>query len=355
GGQLIDLNDNENISTSLISFTWSLNGVEQSTTVLSVNIEQTFGGIETAYVFVLAGDPLPQFSSAAEFEAFDDRISSFGLPLLHDLGPGDTIDMNTVPWISRSENDYIRVQEDPFDTVYIPGGSGSDTIDFSDSYNSFIYLNYAGVAGPLTVSINGPEDEGSVIKQGVGTDSFVDLSSQLAAGWFTPNGGLGISGTTGDDTFTITLDEQWVELTGGPGNDTFNLDLPTAGIVRLNYNFYFGQAVTSGIVVDLNTGIVSNDGFGSTDQINAVIGETFGFSRIEIQATRFADFILGSDENERFIPLGGDDTIDGGGGIDLVRYDRSGISAVDINLASGIGTGTYFGRRSRTLFPISNR
>lgn len=352
GGQLIDLNDNENVSTSLISFTWSLNGVEQSTTILSVNIEQTFGGIETSYVFILAGDLLPQFSSAAEFEAFGDSISNFGLPLLHDLGPGDTIDMNTVPWISRSESDYIRVPDDPFDTVVIPGGSGSDIIDFSDSYNSYVNLNYAELAGPLTVSIDGSADEGSIIKQGVGTDTLVSVENQLASGWFSGFGGLVVFGSNGDDTFTMSLGpQQWIGFGAGPGNDTYNLDVTNQGGVRISYSLFNGPVPISGIVADLNSGAVSNNGHGGTDQINV----TPGFGYVEIEATQFADNIIGSAANERFIPLGGDDTIDGGGGIDMVRYDRSGVSAVDINLATGIGTGSYLGEAfTHTLSNIEN-
>lgn len=334
-GQTIDT---QPASTSLISFNWPLNGVQQSTTILAVNFEDPLNNFEFAYVFVVGGTPLPEISSAAEFEAFGSTLTNFGSTLLHDPGPGDTIDISAIPGVTVSENDYIRVQDDPFSTMFIPGGAGSDLIDFSLSFNTYVYLDYAGLSGPINVTLDGPTSSGSIIKQGVGTDSFVALDNQLSAGWFSSTGGLAVAGTNGDDTFTVSLDEQWVEFIGGPGNNTFNLDMTSFAIARLTYNIYDGQGPASGIVVDLNNGTVSNNGYGGTDQINVT-----GLGRVEIHGTGRADSIIGSAANERFIPLGGNDTIDGGGGVDLVRYDRGGISGVDINLATGIGTGAYFG------------
>ncbi|MFU8863436.1 MAG: beta strand repeat-containing protein [Rhodobacterales bacterium] len=338
-GQTIDT---QPASTSLISFNWPLNGVQQSTTILAINFEDPLNNFEVAYVFVVGGTPLPEISSAAEFEAFGSTLTNFGSTLLHDPGPGDTIDMSAIPGVTVSENDYIRVQDDPFSTMFIPGGAGSDLIDFTGSFSTYVYLDYAGLSGPINATLDGLTSfgsiSGSIIKQGIGTDSFVALDSQLSAGWFSSTGGLAVAGTNGDDTFTVSLDEQWVEFIGGPGNNTFNLDMTSSAIVRVSYNFFGGQGPDSGIVVDLNFGTVSNNGYGGTDQINVT-----GFGRVEIQGTGRADSIIGSAANERFIPLGGNDTIDGGGGIDMVRYDRGGISAVDINLATGIGTGTYFG------------
>lgn len=144
-GQIID---GEDASTSLISLTWNNNGVQQSTTILAINFEDPFSGIETAYAFVVGGAPLPEFTSAAMFDAFDEAFTSFGLPLLHNPGPGDTIDMSAIPGVTTSENDYIRVPDDSFSNVL--SSSGSDTIDFSDSYFSTVYLNYADTAGPMT-------------------------------------------------------------------------------------------------------------------------------------------------------------------------------------------------------------
>ena len=338
-GQTIDT---QPASTSLISFNWPLNGVQQSTTILAVNFEDPLNNFEFAYVFVVGGTPLPEISSAAEFEAFGDTLTNFGATLLHDPGPGNTIDMSAIPGVTVSENDYIRVQNDPFSTIFIPGSAGSDLIDFTGSFSTYVYLDYAGLSGPINATLDGLTSfgsiSGSIIKQGIGTDSFVALDSQLSAGWFSSTGGLAVAGTNGDDTFTVSLDEQWVEFIGGPGNNTFNLDMTSSAIVRVSYNFFGGQGPASGIVVDLNSGTVSNNGYGGTDQINVT-----GFGRVEIQGTGRADSIIGSAANERFIPLGGNDTIDGGGGIDMVRYDRGGISGIDINLATGIGTGTYFG------------
>ena len=61
------------------------------------------------------------------------------------------------------------------------------------------------------------------------------------------------------------------------------------------------------MVANLATGVISNDGFGWQDTINAATG-----SRIEIRATDLADVLTGSAGDDRFITRGGNDTVNGG-------------------------------------------
>lgn len=62
-----------------------------------------------------------------------------------------------------------------------------------------------------------------------------------------------------------------------------------------------------------------------------------------IQGGAGNDSITGSDRNERFILMGGTDNLDAGGGWDSLRYDRSGVGAVTVNLATGLATSTWNG------------
>ena len=57
------------------------------------------------------------------------------------------------------------------------------------------------------------------------------------------------------------------------------------------------------------------------------------------------DVITGSAEDEWFIPQAGNDTIDGGGGTDTLRYGRGGTTGpLEINFATGVATGSFEGQ-----------
>ncbi|SHK15650.1 hypothetical protein SAMN05444000_12047 [Shimia gijangensis] len=131
-------------------------------------------------------------------------------------------------------------------------------------------------------------------------------------------------------------------MSGGHGDDTFNIG--GDGIVRISFRYNGFESTfenaTLGAVVDLSTGTVSNDGFGGQDTIT-VIGSS---ARVEIEGTRINDSITGSSRDERFILHQGDDTLDAGDGWDMIRYDRSGVGSVNINLATGQAFGIWEGQ-----------
>jgi Ca2+-binding RTX toxin-like protein len=348
GGQVFE--GVEPIENMLQGITWTAANGPQNTTLAVVTHEPGGPGTSEAIIFAVGGTALPEIASVAEFQAFFAGVTYFGAPL-HTVGPGSTIDLSAIPGVTAQQDDYFRVENDPFETFALPGGQGSDTIDFTDVLDTYTVLDYAGLAGPITVTIDAENETGSVVKAGVGTDSFIALGDGLEAGWNTTTGGLSFVGTNAGDTFTASLYEEWVEFVGGGGNDIYNLDLTDPGIVRLSFDRYNGQNATSGISVNLLTGSVADDGFGGEDQINAIAGS----GRLEINATALTDTIIGSDARERFILLGGNDTLNGGGGNDLVRYDRSGISAVSVDLEAGVATGSHQGTAfSHTLLNVES-
>jgi hypothetical protein len=64
-----------------------------------------------------------------------------------------------------------------------------------------------------------------------------------------------------------------------------------------------------------------------------------------LRGTELADRLRGSDRDDYFIGLGGNDTIDGGAGTDLVRYDNTdGGEGVFVDLAQGIARVRWDGR-----------
>jgi Ca2+-binding RTX toxin-like protein len=138
-----------------------------------------------------------------------------------------------------------------------------------------------------------------------------------ASGADTINGGGGddfIAGRGGADS-----------IDGGTGFDfiSYELDAAAGGGAAVNVNLSTGQAT---------------DGFGSTD--------TLVLNTIEaVRGTAFADTFTGSnrtDDSEHFQGLAGNDTINGLGGFDEVRYDRDatsgGAGAVTVNLTTGFAT-----------------
>ena len=248
-----------------------------------------------------------------------------------DGGPGDD-EINP-----RDNRDWDNVFASTGDDriVYTENDNGWQGLYYSRSWRSArTALDESGI----TVTLDGAANRATVDKGSNGTDTIVDVSKPLDAGW--TYGGLGIYGTKGDDVFNLTLDRrQWMLVRGESGNDTFNLrshgwvsdELPSSTI-RVEYDSSPG-----GIEIDLRAGRATNDGFGDVDTF------TFNDGDFEIQGSNHSDTILGSDGDDRFIGRGGNDVIDGRGGYDQVRFDRRGMGAVVVNLGAGTATGTYNG------------
>jgi hypothetical protein len=72
--------------------------------------------------------------------------------------------------------------------------------------------------------------------------------------------------------------------------------------------------------VDLSTGIVL-DGTGGTDTLIDIH---------TVHGTSFDDIFKGSASDDQFWTLGGNDTVDGGAGLDIVTYYRVGLDEVSI-------------------------
>src|SRR6056297_1842396 len=79
-------------------------------------------------------------------------------------------------------------------------------------------LPWPSIAPPFT-QVDGGANTGSVVKDGLGTDTFTNVNAPLFSGWTT--GGLSIVGTSGADTFNVSPEgEQWMSIQPGDGIDT---------------------------------------------------------------------------------------------------------------------------------------
>ncbi|MDD9983848.1 MAG: calcium-binding protein [Gammaproteobacteria bacterium] len=326
-------NDRFNVRSGNVRLSYrfaSKQGIDVDLAAGRVN-DDGFGGVDTivGHVHSLVGG------------ASDDTIrGTDGVDQLEG-GPGDD-EINP-----RDNHDW--------DAVY--ASTGNDRIVYTENENGWQSLHYdRSLVGTLpeldesgvTVTLDGAANRATVDKGSNGTDTIVDVSKPLDAGWTT--GGLGLYGTKGDDVFNLTLDrEQWMLVRGEAGNDTFNLrshrwesEALQSATIRVDY-----VSSPGGIEIDLRAGRATNDGFGNVDTF------TFNDGDFQIRGSNLSDTILGSDGDDLFIGRGGDDVIDGRGGWDQVRFDRNGVGAVVVDLGKGTATGTWFGEAfSYTLTSI---
>ena len=187
---------------------------------------------------------------------------------------------------------------------FFEGGAGDDTIDggaifrryWSDTNNFAVYTN-----APSAVVVDLPA---GTAKGGDGNDTLLNINGVVGSGF--------------DDTLIGGGVSRFFE--GGPGSDS---------IVGGGFDTLIARS-DSPVTVNLQTGTVL-DGYGSTDTVSGII---------YVSGSSFSDSIVGSDRGslrnglpydvEQFQGQGGDDTIDGGKGVDLVDYSAtaSGVTVV---------------------------
>ncbi len=358
--------------TSIFQLNWTDSGnVARVSTILILEERDAnvppFGTVDSQHIFLLGGDALPTFNSLAEFNDFlNNDLDVFDIPPASSpFGPDKDIALSSLSG-SSTENDLIigddgdnefdggagndtilgldgsdtllggdgndslnpGTNDDGYDEI-VPG-AGQDTVDFSDvDSTTSVGLGQWDLDAGVTVTINGQTNTASVDKGVNGTTQIINVGNTFT--W-----GLSVFGSSHNDIFNITPvndEDTFLGVTGREGDDTFNF-FAGDGFVRLNYR---QSDVTSGVNVNLNTGLVSNDGYGDQDTINGVENLS------ELRTTMLDDSVLGSDGRDRVILMAGNDTADGGDGFDLIRYDRSQVEAVNVNLQTGTATGTWRG------------
>ncbi|WP_136635879.1 beta strand repeat-containing protein [Pseudooceanicola onchidii] len=311
GGMSAGITANLNLATGTVTGEWQTVGFSQNLT----NIEAIRG--------TDLNDTLIGNADANRLEGEDGNDTITGNAGNDTLSGGDGSD----EIFGGSGDDYINPGENSsYD--YVDGGRGNDTIDLSNIVNGYVDIGNEFVSGPLTVSIDGVANTGSINAGADGTDTIINVKNALDAGWY--NGGLGVRGTSQGDTFTIHFDsEQWAEFDPYGGNDTINVT--GNGALKLNYG-----TSDSAVTANLATGIIQQDGF--TDTVNGTIWE--------IAVGSGNDSLAGSAADESFVTRGGNDTVDGGDGFDRVNYHTGGMTAgvvVDLTQSVGTATGEYNG------------
>ena len=202
--------------------------------------------------------------------------------------------------------------------------------------STFTELDYGGlgVIG-IDVTIDAGQANGTIVKgPGAigGTDTLVGVNNAFN------DEGLAIVGSKGDDTFNITQGTSqfsWFGIYHDGGTDQVNF---TAGDGELRLRI---DNDSSGVNANIAGNVISSN---NGEVFNLNISNVTNSFRLSIESNNGTDTLTGSINNEQFIPGAGSDTINGGGGFDSVRYNRNGVDAVDVNLETGVATGTWDGQ-----------
>lgn len=232
-------------------------------------------------------------------------------------------------------NDVLNAGDNlSYDVIY--ASLGDDTLIFSDTLIGYVEASYREAPVGITAVIDGNAGTGTVVKGDKGTDTLVDVDVPMKAGYLPQGiGGFSLVGTQFDDSYTVTVVATgWMSIRAFGGTDSFDLVLEEQSTLRLG----FSDAL-SGVNVNVGAGVINDDGYGNSETLNV----TSNGGRLELEGTGYKDRLTGSADDERFIPLGGDDYANGGGGRDLVRYDRYGADYVNANLGTGKATGSWNG------------
>lgn len=197
----------------------------------------------------------------------------------------------------------------------VTGSELADTIRGDDNNNVLL-----GMGGDDVVVGNGGDD---TIDGGDGSDFLRGDAQNYTGG---PFGNDILIGGAGDD-----------HMRGGPGVDSFDGGTDSGGESiyggigdRISF---FEMAATAGVVADLRTGIISNDGFGNVESMTGI--ESLGGD------TAYVDTFYGNDgrntllggRGDNLYGFGGDDnfsmaaaaaTVDGGTGTDTLQVNSAG-------------------------------
>lgn len=238
------------------------------------------------------------------------------------------------------------------------GGSGNDLLaggSLSRSANGIFFESLRGNAGNDT--INGANANSGGMPSSSDRADYSNNSSSQAVNVNLATR-IALDGRGGTDTL-IEIDQVYGgagndTLTGGAANDVFDggagndtLD-GASGSDQARY-----QQSTAGVVVNLSASSITvnsvtvaagsaDDGMGGTDTL----------IRIEnVRGSDFADYIRGADDlgtRQFFSGDGGNDTIDGGAGIDFANYSDVALIAGGLNAFIENGAGSVDDRKGGT-------
>ncbi|MBL8575750.1 MAG: VCBS domain-containing protein [Mesorhizobium sp.] len=236
--------------------------------------------------------------------------------------------------VGTSGNDLILTDDatpDYGDDIY--ASLGSDTVDFSGSDDGFYNMHYWVLGDDVDIDVTITFDQATIVKDGFGTDALINLDQINGE-----EGGLGIYlGNGGDNVLVVdTSGVEYVKFDVGGGTDT--LEVSGSGYIDVDLFWGYYGGVTVAVTGSGATAIENSDGPSSLT-VTGFVNQWRG--------TAGDDIFNGGAGNESFITNGGHNIVDGGDGVDRVRYDRDGVTSVTVTYSaqsSAIVTGLWNGQ-----------
>jgi Ca2+-binding RTX toxin-like protein len=279
--------DSVEVSYNVDAFIAQVGWSSGTTTILGLNIAPIGGGNDSDIYLFLDG-PVPQANNVADWNAFDDSITSIGAPT-GSLAAGQDIPWGTFVNDSIFEDDEIVGTAGDDD---LAGGIGDDY--FYSSQGNDTYSGGQGDFDQVTY-MNGPAGVVVDLQAGTATDGWGDTDTLRSIEM--------VRGSAYADD--ITGDRGANHMRGLEGNDTLDGGRGR-DMVRYDRDARYGGE--DGVTINLKKGFAI-DGFGDRDQLS-------GFERA--MGSDANDVILGARKSEDLYGLGGNDRIKGGGGNDNI-------------------------------------
>jgi Ca2+-binding RTX toxin-like protein len=216
---------------------------------------------------------------------------------------------------------------------WIYGGGGDDTLTGGDGDDQ-IFAAGNGSGNDLVDGGNGSD------WYSAGSSMSVGMSVNLMTGMaYAYNGEVdtlvnieNVRGTMQDDM--LIGDNGDNVLRGRGGNDYL------AGIGGTDWVTYLEGNATSGVQVDLTTGVALQDGFGTSDILSGIENVRGGLFDDFIQGNSDDNFLRGDAGNDTLIGVYGEDTLWGGLGDDFLQGGSEGVSG-DYYYGGLITTASY--------------
>ncbi|MCC5643630.1 calcium-binding protein [Nostoc sp. CHAB 5824] len=226
--------------------------------------------------------------------------------------------------IRGTEYDDLIVGSSGNDTLGGLYSSGNDTVDGGIG-DDLLIVDDQNATGGITSTFNATTNTGT-ITAATTLVSYKNIERlNITGGFYDDN----IVGSNGNDT----LDP------GRSGNDTVDGGTGDDLLKFLNYG---NDGITSTFNATTNTGTITAGASGVSYK---------NIERLEITDTQYDDLILGSNGNDTFFSFdSGDDTIDGGGGDDLLSYTPNSGEGITSTFDTSTNTGLITTGRDRVSY-----